>query len=84
MNYENGITMPENNAPISAIMKETDNILNECLASLDKLTTCVYGTGRIEEKKNEPKCMKDAAILTADKAKAVLGCIRSVMEAIGV
>lgn len=86
MNYENNncIAMPENGAPISAILNDTDNILNECLAMLDKLTTCVSGMGFAENKPRDAKCMKDAVMLTADKAKMVLSGIRQVMEAIGV
>lgn len=86
MNYEtnNCIEMPVNAAPISAIMGETDNILNECLAMLDRLNTSISGMGRVEEKKLEPKCMADAVRITADKAKSVLAGIRQVMEAIGV
>lgn len=78
------IEMPVDTAPISAILDETDNILNECMVCLDKLSTCISGTVGIEGKKAEPKCMKDAVRVTADKAKMVLGGIRNVMEAIGV
>lgn len=86
MNFttENAIEMPVNAAPISAILDETDNILNECMVCLDKLNTCISGTMGIEGKKAESKCMKDAVRVTADKAKMVLGGIRNVMEAIGV
>jgi hypothetical protein len=86
MNFTTGncIETPVNPAPISAILGETDAILSECLAMLDKLNTCISGMGRLEEKKANAECMRDAVCLTADKAKAVLGGIRQVMEAIGV
>lgn len=86
MNFttENAIETPVNAAPISAILGETDEVLSECLASLDKLNTCVSGTGRLEEKKADAKCMRDAVCLTADKARMVLTGIRTVMEVIGV
>ena len=86
MNFttENAIETPVNAAPISEILDETDRILSECLASLDKLNTCVSGMGRLEEKKADAKCMRDAVCLTADKARMVLSGIRQVMEAIGV
>lgn len=86
MNYEtnNCIEMPVAPAPISAILDETDAILTECLAALDKLNTCVSGMGRSEEKKDAPKCMRDCVVLTADKARMVRAGIMQVMEAIGV
>lgn len=86
MNFtaENCIEMPQAPAPISAILGETDSILSECLASLDKLNTCVSGMGRLEEKKADAKCMRDAVCLTADKARMVQSGIIHLMEAIGV
>ena len=86
MNYEtnNCIEMPQNSAPISAILDETDAILTECLSVLDKLNTCVSGMGRLVEKKDAAKCMRDAVCLMADKAKMVRNEIMQVMEAIGV
>ena len=78
------IEMPRTTEPISAILAETDNILDECIACLDKLSTCISGTVGVEGKKADPKCMRDAVKVTADKAKMVLGGIRNVMEAIGV
>ena len=86
MNFttENAIETPSPRAPISAILGETDEILSECLASLDKLNTCVSGMGRLEEKQADAKCMRDAVCLTADKSRMVLNGIRTVMEAIGV
>lgn len=87
MNYvttDNGIEMPVSNATISAILDETDAVLSECLAALDKLNTCVSGMGRLEEKKDAPKCMRDCVVLTADKARMVRDGIMQVMEAIGV
>ena len=86
MNFttENAIETPSPCAPISAILGETDEILSECLALLDKLNTCVSGMGRLEEKKDTAKCMRDAVCITADKAKMVRNGIMQVMEAIGV
>lgn len=86
MNFttDNAIEMPVNNAPISAILDETDSLLSECLAALDKLTACISGMARLEEKKAEPKCMRECVMLTADKARLVRSGIMQVMEAIGV
>ena len=78
------IEMPRTTEPISAILEEMDNVLDECFACLDKLNTCISGTVGIDGKKAEPKCMRDAVMVTADKARYVLGGIRNVMEAIGV
>ncbi len=70
--------------PISEIIGETDGMLNECIAMLDRLTTSVYGRGLTDAPKEEAKCMRDAVAITAGKAKTVLMGIRMLMDAIGV
>ena len=87
MNFttENAIETPVNAAPISAILNETDAVLGDCLAALDKLNTCISGMARLEDKpKAEPRCMRDCVMLTADRARLVRNGIMQIMEAIGV
>lgn len=87
MNFttENTIETPVNAAPISAILDETGAVLSDCLNALDKLTTCISGMARLEDKpKAEPRCMRDCVMLTADRARLVRSGIAQVMEAIGV
>lgn len=87
MNFttENAIETPANAAPISSILNETDAILCDCLAAIDKLTTCISGMARLEDKpKAEPRCMRDCVMLTADRARLVRSGIMQIMEAIGV
>jgi hypothetical protein len=86
MNFttENAIEMPVNAAPISAILDETDTVLSDCLVALDKLNACICGATPLEEKKADPRCMRDCVMLTADKARLVRSGIAQVMEAIGV
>lgn len=91
MNFttENCFETPVNAAPIptpiSAILDETDAVLTECLAALDKLNHHICGATPLEEKtKADPKCMRDCVMLTADKAHMVRSGIMHLMEAIGV
>jgi len=76
---------PVNAASISAILDETDAVLTECLAALDKLNHHICGATPLEEKtKADPKCMRDCVMLTVDKAHMVQSGIMHLMEAIGV
>ena len=70
--------------PISAIMGNIDGYLSECLAMLDRMTMSVYGRGLESAPMEDAKCMRDAANITAGKAKTVHMGIRMLMEAIGV
>lgn len=86
MNFttENAIETPVNAAPISAILDETDAVLSECLNALDKMVVHICGATPLEEKKADPRCMRDCVMLTADKARMVRSGIMQLMEAIGV
>lgn len=76
------VAKPE--TPITAIMGDTDGILGECIAMLDRLTTTVYGRGLETAPRDEAKCMMDAANIQIAKAKTVLMGLKMLMEAIGV
>lgn len=80
----NCIETPVNAAPISAILDETDAVLSDCINALDKMVVHICGTTPLEEKKADPKCMRDCVMLTADKARIVQSGIMHLMEAIGV